>query len=158
MKTKKPIYLVEFCGEIKQTKIFILKAVRRLTTRFREISKSQDRVLNITNHSEIWQIHLWQCCRDVSWISERCNDYTIASCGFARVFCGKMSYKITRLNPLTHCPPSQILVTRLLTTCIHMAAPLFSDWPEQFSRRKLRGSSLILVGLKKYAFPTCCAS
>ena len=28
--------------------------------------------------------------------------------------------------------PSQILVTWLLTACIHMAAPLSSDWPKQY--------------------------
>ena len=41
---------------------------------------------------------------------------------FREFFCGKMSYKITRLNPWTHCPPPPppILVRRLPTTCIHM--------------------------------------
>ena len=82
-------------------KTFILKVVRRFTTWFHEISKSQDRGLNITNRSEIWQAHLWQYCRDVSWISERCNDYDIASCGFE----SKASYKIhcntiESMNPL----------------------------------------------------------
>ena len=64
---------MEFCGEIKQTKRIsnnnallaelilnssiqdvFLKAVRRVTTRFREISKSQDiRGLNITT---LWNL------------------------------------------------------------------------------------------------------
>ena len=109
---------MEFCGETKCIsnnnaiilllsrfltavfKTYILKVVRGLTTWFREISKSQERGLNITNRSEIWQAYLWQYCRDVSWISERCDDYDIASCGF------QTSYKITRLNPWTHCPPN----------------------------------------------------
>ena len=87
-------------------KTFILKVVRRLTTWFREISKSQDRGLNITNRSEIWQAYLWQYCRDVSWISERCDDYDIALRFRDMIFCGKTSYKITRLNPWFHCHPN----------------------------------------------------
>ena len=86
-KKKKPIYLVEFCGEIKQTnKDFYSESSK---TTYYTISWNIEiarQGLNITNLSEIRQTHQWQCCRDVSWISERCDDYNIASCGFERVF------------------------------------------------------------------------
>ena len=95
-------------------KTFILKVIRRLPTSFREISKSQDRDLNITNRSEIWQAHLWQYCRDVSWISEQCNNYDIASC-------------VSRVRCLT-CHPN---FSNMTPDSLHpLGSPLSSDWPE----------------------------
>ena len=80
---KEPIYLVQFCGEIKQTnKDFYSQSSK---TTYHMISWNIEIAregLNITNRSEIWQTYLWQCCRDVSWISEWCDDYYMASCGF----------------------------------------------------------------------------
>ena len=76
--------------------------------------------LNITNHYEIWQTHLWQCCRDVSWISERCDDYNIASCGLESFFVVRC-LKNNPIESMNSLPP-KILVTRPLTTCIHRAA------------------------------------
>ena len=47
----------------------------------------------------------------------------------SRVFFVVRCLKNNPIEPMNSLPP-QILVTRLLTTCIHRAAPLSSDWPE----------------------------
>ena len=69
----------------------------------------------------------------------------------SRVFFMVRCLKNNPFESMNSLPP-QILVTRLLTTCIHRAALCpASGWslgPEQFSRQKMCDSSLIWVGFK----------
>ena len=57
-------------------------AVRRLTTRSREVSKPRDSCLDFSNRSEIWQPSRQQCCRDACQISERYDHINTQSHGF----------------------------------------------------------------------------
>ena len=45
-------------------------------------SKPRDPGLYFSNHSESWQAHRQQCCRDAGQISERYDQYNIQSRGF----------------------------------------------------------------------------
>ena len=53
----------------------------RLTIKFREVSKSRDSGLNLSNRSEIWQAPRQQGCWDACQISERYDNDNIRSSG-----------------------------------------------------------------------------
>ena len=57
-------------------------AVRRLTTRSREVSKPRDSGLDFSNRSEIWPALRQQRCWDAYQISERYDHYNTQSRGF----------------------------------------------------------------------------
>ena len=56
--------------------------VRCLTARSRKDTMPRNSSLELTNHSEIWQVPRKQRCRDACQISEQYNHYNIQSHGF----------------------------------------------------------------------------
>ena len=56
--------------------------IRLLIGRSREVPKSRELYLELSDRSEIWQTPQEHCCRCASQISKRCHNLSYQSCGF----------------------------------------------------------------------------